>query len=450
MYKRLAAVTLPIALVALVAVGVWGYQENQEKNSILIKAENQYQRAFHDLNFHIDHLQDELGKALAINSRKQLAPCLTNVWRLAYSAQNDVGQLPLSLMPFNKTESFLSDIGKFSHQVAVRDLNKEPLTDQEYKTLQKLYDRSNSLQQELQKVQTNVINDNLRWMDVEMAIASEEKNTDNTIVDGLRTIDEKASAYSEVDWGPGINDINAREKENVKQIEGAPISAKEARKIAANFVGMNKTDGVQVVKSKSKHFPVYSASVKKPRSNDKLSLDITTKGGHVVWMLNNRDVKERKLSLKSGQQNAEKFVKQRGYDSMQTVGYDDYGNEAAYTMVYEQDGVSVYPDLLNVKVALDNGEVMAFESSQYASNHKKRDIPKPKLNEKQALSHVNPNLKVDNTSLAIIALENGEEALCYEVLGTLGKSRYRIFINADSGDEEKVEKLKAVDLGKQS
>ena len=269
------------------------------------------------------------------------------------------------------------------------------------------------------------------------------------VIDGLRTIDEKASAYSEVDWGPGINDINARKKENAKHIEGSPISAKEAQKIAANFVGMKQTDGVQVVKSKSKHFPVYSASVKKPRSNDKLSLDITTKGGHVVWMMNNRDVKDRKLSLKRGQQSAEKFVKQHGFDSMQTVGYDDYGNEAEYTMVYQQDDVSVYPDLITVKVALDNGEVMAFESSEYTTNHKKREIPKPKLSEKEALKHVNPNLKVDNTSLALIALENGEEALCYEVLGSLGKSRYRIFINADSGDEEKIEKLKNVDLESQ-
>ena len=212
MYKRIAAVTLPIALIALVAVGVWGYQENQEKNSILIKAENQYQRAFHDLNFHMDQLQDELGKALAINSRKQLAPCLTNVWRLAYSAQNDVGQLPLTLMPFNKTEGFLADIGSFSHRVAVRDLGKEPLTEKEYETLKTLYKRSNSLQQELQGVQTKVINDNLRWMDVELALASEDKQTDNTIIDGLRSVDKKAEEYTEVDWGPGVNDPASRRK----------------------------------------------------------------------------------------------------------------------------------------------------------------------------------------------------------------------------------------------
>lgn len=444
MYKRIAAVTLPIALVAFIAAGVWGYQENQEKNAILIKAENQYQRAFHDLNFHMDHLQDELGKALAMNSRKQLAPCLTNVWRLAHSAQSDVGQLPLTLMPFNKTESFLTDIGNFTHRVAVRDLDKKPLTEKEYQLLRTLYSRSNALQQELQKVQSQVIENNLRWMDVETALASEDKKSDNTVIDGLRSIDKKAEEYSEVDWGPGVNDIEARRKINVQNIQGKPIDEAKAKQKAADFLGKKHTQGMKVTKSKNKDFPVYSVHVDKEGADDTLNLDVTVNGGHVVWMINDRDVKNRKLSLKEGQQHAEKYARMRGFDNMETIGYDDYGNEAAYTMVHTQDDVIVYPDLITVKAALDNGEIMSFEASEYTLNHKKRDIPKPKYTEKKALSQVNPNVKVEETNLALIENEEGDEVLCYEILGTLGRSQYRVFINALTGDEEQVEKLKEV------
>lgn len=446
MYRRIAAITLPVALVALVAVSVWGFQEHQEKNAILIKTENQYQRAFHDLNFHIDKLQDELGKSLAINSRKQLATCFTNVWRLAYSAQSDVSQLPLSLMPFNKTESFLQDIGSFTYRAAVRDLNKEPLSQKEYETLRTLYDRANRLQQELQKVQTKVISDNLRWMDVELALATEDKVQDNTIIDGLRSIDKKAEEFSEVDWGPGVRDIMARKEESIRRIKGKPISSEEAKRRVARFLGMNTTKGIKIVKNKDRQFPIYSASVVKPGDNDRLNVDVTAKGGHVIWMMNERDVKKRKLSLIEGQRSAEKYLKRHGYDSMQAIGYDDYGNEASYTFVYQQDKVSVYPDLVSVKVALDNGEVMAFEASEYVANHKERHVEKPKLTLKQALTHVNPNLDVEETSLAVIMGEDGKEMLTYEILGTLGKSQYRIFINANTGDEEKVEKIKNVNL----
>lgn len=43
---------------------------------------------------------------------------------------------------------------------------------------------------------------------------------------------------------------------------------------------------------------------------------------------------------------------------------------------------------------------------------------------------------------ALIINDIGEEVLCYEFLGTINEDTYRIFINADNGQEEKVEKLK--------
>ena len=44
--------------------------------------------------------------------------------RLTSEARSDVGQLPLTLMPFNKTEEFLANIGDFSYRAAIRDLEK--------------------------------------------------------------------------------------------------------------------------------------------------------------------------------------------------------------------------------------------------------------------------------------------------------------------------------------
>lgn len=131
----LRGLLIGLLTVALIGTGYWGYKEHQEKNAVLIHAENNYQRAFHDLTYQVDLLHDKIGETLAMNSRKSLSPALAEVWRITSEAHNDVGQLPLTLLPFNKTEEFLSNIGKFSYQTAVRDLNKDPLTDQEYETL---------------------------------------------------------------------------------------------------------------------------------------------------------------------------------------------------------------------------------------------------------------------------------------------------------------------------
>src|SRR5690606_22796698 len=111
----------------------------------------------------------KIGTTLAMNSRKSLSPALAEVWRITSQAHSSVGQLPLTLLPFNKTEEFLANIGDFSYRAAVRDLDKEPLTEKEYESLKTLYSQSADIQKELRKVQHMVLKNNLRWMDVEMA-----------------------------------------------------------------------------------------------------------------------------------------------------------------------------------------------------------------------------------------------------------------------------------------
>src|SRR5699024_4529427 len=146
--------------------------EHQEKNAVLIQAENTYQRAFHELSYHVDLLHDKIGTALAMSSKESLSPQLVEIWRLTSEAHSNVGQLPLSLLPFNKTEEFLSNIGQFTYRTAVRDLEIDPLTDEETKTLENLFDQSEDIKDDLREVQHIVLKNNLRWMDVQLALAS--------------------------------------------------------------------------------------------------------------------------------------------------------------------------------------------------------------------------------------------------------------------------------------
>ncbi|MCY9389795.1 germination protein YpeB, partial [Bacillus haynesii] len=107
-----------------------------------------------------------------MNSKKTLSPALAEVWKTTSEAHNNVSQLPLTLMPFNKTEEFLAKVGDFSYKAAVRDLDKEPLNKKEYASLNQLYENSKDIQNELRNVQHLIIDKNLRWMDVELALAS--------------------------------------------------------------------------------------------------------------------------------------------------------------------------------------------------------------------------------------------------------------------------------------
>lgn len=122
-------------------------------------------------------------------------------------------------MPFNKTEEFLANIGDFSYRAAIRDLEKEPLNDQEYKTLQTLYSNAGNIQDELRKVQHLVLKNNLRWMDVEMALASNRDPADNTIIDGLKTVEKNVTSYSSTNFGPTFTSAQKNKKVDLQQKE---------------------------------------------------------------------------------------------------------------------------------------------------------------------------------------------------------------------------------------
>ncbi|MEC1719678.1 germination protein YpeB [Schinkia azotoformans] len=429
--------------IIVVGTGFWGYQEHQEKNAILIHAENNYQRAFHDLTYQIDLLQDKIGTTLAMNSRSQLSPALADVWRITSEAHSDVGQLPLTLMPFNKTEEFLSNIGDFSYRTAVRDLEKEPLTDGEYKTLQQLYSHATEIQQELRKVQHQVIENNLRWMDVELALASEKENLDNTIIDGFKTVEKNVEEYSESNFGPEFTQMNAKNDNSFKYLSGKEITKEEAMNEARKFLQIEEPVNMNVTENgEGSDIGFYSITINSPKQNSEIYMDITKKGGYPIWVLNHREIGQSNISLNEAAEKAKKYLNDQNFKDLQLFESAQYDHVGVFTFVAVQDGVRVYPDSIRVKVALDEGDIIGFSANDYLIAHHKRKIPKPEISLEQARGKVNPSVKVMEHRLAIINDDLGKEALCYEILGIINNDTYRIYVNAIDGSEEKVEKLK--------
>src|SRR5690625_912417 len=143
------SIIITVLAIGIIGVGYWGYKEHEEKNALLIHAENSYQRSFHELSYYMDLLHDKIGTSLAMSTGDRLSPQFVDIWRISSQALNDVGQLPLSLVPINETEEFLSNIGDFTYRTAIRDLDDDPLTDNEVEKLNHLY-RSEEHTSELQ------------------------------------------------------------------------------------------------------------------------------------------------------------------------------------------------------------------------------------------------------------------------------------------------------------
>jgi spore germination protein len=432
-----------IGLLSLGIVGTayWGYREHQEKNAVLLHAENNYQRAFHDLTYQVDLLHDKIGTTLAMNSRTSLSPALAEVWRIAAEAHSSVGQLPLSLLPFNKTEEFLAKIGEFSYRTAIRDLEKEPLTKEEYGALKKLYKNAADIQNELRNVQYLVLKNNLRWMDVELALASNQKPMDNTIIDGFKTVEKNVESFSETDFGPTFTNLENEDREFTRA-KGKPISKEEAKEVAKTFLGLKGTEKISIVESgKGAINRFYSLTIYDPKMKTETYMDMTKNGGYPIWVIDNRPIRTQKMSLNEATIKGLEFLKRHKFTNLELYESAQYDNVGILTFVTNKNGIRIYPEAIKMKVALDDGTIVGFSARDYLSSNIIDAVPKPNLTVSEARAKINPNLKVMEERQAIIVNDLNDEVLCYEFLGTLGEDTYRIFINAQNGMEEKVEKL---------
>ncbi|MCD1260192.1 germination protein YpeB [Paenibacillus athensensis] len=444
MYKRLSIVMFPFLAIALIGAGVWGYLEHQEKNTILIKAENQYQRAFHDLSYHIDKLHTELGNTLAVNSPTEPSyrKGLVNVWRLTSQAQSDINQLPLTLLPFNKTQDFLANMANFSYRMAVRDTTRQPLSEDELKTLNALYQHAGDLTGEIRGVQDKVIASNLRWMDVESALASQKEVRDNAIIDGFATVDKKVSAYPELNWGPA--NLNVFQANNVQALNGKDMTPDEIKAKAVEFLGQGgqsaDPSAMTVVEngSSAPEYQSFSVLLSGQAGGSDTHMDFTKKGGQLIYYMKPRTVTESKYTWRQARDIAGEFLDQHGFPDMSAVSFDQYQNVADIIFAKRQNDVTVYPQRVSVKVALDTLEVTGIQASDYVFAQGERKIGKPRIDVAAAKKTLNPGMEVKSENLAIIKNDLDQEVLCHEFLGQFNGQLYRVFVNADTGEEEKI------------
>ena len=105
---------------------------------------------------------------------------------------------------------------------------------------------------------------------------------------------------------------------------------------------------------------------------------------------------------------------------------------------WTQENVVMYPDLIKLKVALDNGEILGVEATGYLNNHTQRVLSKINITTEDAKKVLNKDLDIKSEGLAVIPTEWKTEILCYEFKGKIEERDFLVYINAENGKEEQV------------
>ncbi|HCC07576.1 MAG TPA: germination protein YpeB [Clostridiales bacterium] len=439
-----------VIIAVMIGIGVYIYKEKANYETYL---QNTFQNSFYEGAKYIDDVDNLLAKINVTNKPNQRVKIFTDLYREAASAQTNMGRLPYNQETMSTVLKFLTQLSDFSYAMLIKSADNQDLTKEEVKQINDLSKYATVLSTKMAQIKQDVSDGNrINWGEIqkegEQTMNMKGSASTKAVAGSISGVKKDFQNYPTLIYdGPFSDHIQKMEPEFLK--DKAYIKKDEALKIAKDFIGQDKISKIDmtfVTDTKQKYvIPVYRFAAKMKNDTNKerdysVILDITQQGGKPLWMLNYNEIPQtnKELKLEDLSAKTKDFLNNKGYPNMEVNYYEIVDGAVVFNFAYEQDGVTIYSDLIKVKVSLVDGDVVGFESQGYAMTHKERELPIPKITAEQAKKEVSNTFKIERVKLTLIPLNSKREVLCYELKGKNGEKDFLVYVNALTGKHENI------------
>lgn len=431
--KMLSVIVTLITIIVVLTIVVLKKQIDYKR-----LAENGYNNAFYQLVEYIDKTEVLLAKSIISNSPKHGAETLTNIWRDATLAQSYLARLPIGTQELENAEKFLNQVADYSYALANKTINGTKLSQEDLDNLSDLHGYSKSLKDTLNQLETDLFSGDIKWGELARqggdALSQEASNLSQN---SFGSIGAELDEYSGLIYDGAFSEHMTNPTR--VGLTGDEVEEEKAKYLAKRFIGEDRIEEIKSNgKSQNGNIECYSFSVKVGEEQEYV-ISVSVKGGHIVSMNSNREIKSESISPEKAVKIGEEFLTNRGFKSMKSTYYMKMGETLTINYAYEQKEIVMYPDLIKIKIALDNGEVLGFESTGYLNSHREtRELQDAKITMEQAREKVNSKLQIKSEGMAIIPTKWNTEVLCYEFKGNTGENDFIVYINAQTGEEQDI------------
>lgn len=415
---------------------VTGYYALKLKSQYDNMNNNNYTEAFSNLVNYVNSVENYLAKSMISESPEHAAETLTQIWRDSNLAIVYLSRINLNDEGLLQTAKFLNQVSDYSYSLSRKNISGQALTQNDFDNLKSLYDYSVSLETTLNQLSEDLYNGQINWDNFQNGSQIKfAQSVDNFSV--FSNIDENLNNYEGLIYDGAYSDHV--DKANKLGLTGDDIDEENAKKIANEFF---KEQGVENVEKnaflENATIPAYDFTVSLKDREEKYSISISQKGGHVIQTSLDRSVNEEKISQTEANEIGKNYLQSKGFENMKETYFIKQGNVVTINYAYNDNGVIVYPDLIKVKVALDDGEVLGIETTGYLNSHTEREYIYPKVSMDEARENLNPKLQLLSENMAIIPTEWKTEIFCYEFKGKVEDKEFLVYINTETGKEEDV------------
>lgn len=440
--NKMAFIIIGIIL-AVVIVGAIIYYAFQETRKYVIASENKYNMAFFELVDYVQNVETYLAKALISTTPEHGAETLTNVWREASVAQSCLSQLPINSHELENTSKFLNQVSDYSYSLSRKNISGQGLSQEDLKNIKELHTYSLELENTLNQLSTDLNNGRIKWGELKdegtKAFATQVSSITK---DSFSNLEENFHEYSGLIYDGAFSEhITSSEK---KGLTGEDIDEEKAKEIVKTFYGEEKIKNIDSNGfSENAEIPSFDFNVKMKENDNTATISISKKGGHIIFANYNKTVSTEIISQEKANEIAKDFLDKHGYTNMKETYYLKQNGIVTINYAYTQNNtnnqqVTIYPDLIKVKVALDDGSVLGIETSGYLNSHTTREISTDIISKEKAKDVLNKDLQIESENLAIIPTKWNTEVLCWEFKGKVEDNEFLVYINAKTGKEEDI------------
>ena len=421
----------------LIVVAILGFILYKKQREYRQASENSYNAAFFELVDYVQNVETYLAKSLISSTPEHGAETLTNLWREANLAQAYLSRLPIESQELENTEKFLNQVSDYSYSLSRKNIYNESLSNEDFNNLKELHTYSQELENTLNQLSDDLNTGRFSWGELtEKGTVAFAQQVDNISKESFSNLEENFHEYSGLIYDGAFSEhlTNAEPKGLI----GDDIDEDQAKEIAENFIGIENIKEISNLGYfENATISNYGFSIKK-NNDETVNISISKKGGHVISMNANRDVNTESITQEQADEKGKQYLESKGFSNMKETYYLKQDGIVTINYAYNQENVVMYPDLIKVKVALDNGEILGLEATGYLNNHQKRDITNVKITKEEAKKNLNKNLEITSEGMAVIPTEWKTEILCYEFKGKVDEREFLVYINAENGKEEDI------------
>ena len=402
-----------------------------------------YNKSMYELVNYMQNVEVLISKARITTTPVESSKTYADIWRQSNLAKENLASLPVDQNAMTNTSKFLSQVSDYSYSLMKQTVEGEKLTDKQYDMLEEINNKSEEVTKVLNDIYEDLNSGKIKWNEVEKQgdnKLSEEK-TKGEVLSNISKISKTFTEYEGLIYD-GAYSNHILETKPVMIEEKEEVTEEDAKKKVEEILRDTK-DNVEIEYIKSTgeskgKLDIYTFEAKYKNSDEVSNIEITKKGGMLSLFIYDRNVKEKKLSAEECEKKAAEYLEKIGIKSMKATYYLETENMITINYAAVQNDITLYPDLVKVKVAMDDGEICSVETTGYIFNHKERTDITPTISLEEAKGVLNKNIEIKSEGLAIIPTDSKEEILTYEFKGKINDKDYIIYINAKTGQEENV------------